>query len=129
MHRRPVSDFQDVGPLAALAPGQQQTVLLGANALLLCHEASSGRIWAMRNSCPHAFQPLAGGVVRDGTLQCPKHGACFDLSTGRPMNPVTTRPLTVHTTRVEDGRIFVSLEPLAAPLTTEIPRIVRRATT
>lgn len=110
-----VSDFQDVGPLAALAPGRQQTVLVGKTALLLCHEAASGRVWAMRNSCPHAFQPLEGGVVRDGTLQCPKHGACFDLATGRAMNPVTTRSLAVYSTRVQDGRILVSLEPLPAP--------------
>jgi nitrite reductase/ring-hydroxylating ferredoxin subunit len=108
-----VSEFVDLGPLSSLAPGAQRNVSVGATRLLLCHEASSGRVWAMREQCPHAFQPLLGGVVQRGTIQCPKHGACFDLATGAPANEVTTRPLPVYPTRIQDGRILVSTLPLS----------------
>jgi nitrite reductase/ring-hydroxylating ferredoxin subunit len=107
-----VTDFLDVASIADVPSGAQLRVLVGAKRLLLCHEAASGQLWAMEDRCPHAFQPLAGGVVRHGTIQCPQHGACFDLATGRPDNAVTTRPLAVHATRVHEGRILISTQPL-----------------
>lgn len=32
--------------------------------------------------CCHYGLPLKGGVVTDGRLRCPFHGACFDVATG-----------------------------------------------
>jgi nitrite reductase/ring-hydroxylating ferredoxin subunit len=110
-----VSDLEDVAGLADLPPGTQKAVMLGGTRVLLCHEAPPGQIWAVKDLCPHAFQPLAGGVVRGGTIQCPKHGACFDLATGRSTNTVTPRPAAVHAVKVHEGRILVSAQPL--PLT------------
>ena len=107
-----MTDFLDVASIADVPPGAQHSVLIGTTRLLLCHEAATGRVWAMQDRCPHAFQSLAGGVVRHGTIQCPKHGACFDLATGQPNNAVTTRPLAVHATRVHEGRILISMQPV-----------------
>lgn len=108
-----MNDFQDIASLASLPPGGQLKVVLNGTPMLLCHEAATGTVWAMKNSCPHAFQPLDGGVVNAGTIQCPKHGACFDLTTGRSTNQVTARPLAVHPVRIEGDRIQVS--PQATP--------------
>uniref|UniRef100_A0A1A9WK93 Rieske domain-containing protein n=1 Tax=Glossina brevipalpis TaxID=37001 RepID=A0A1A9WK93_9MUSC len=41
-----------------------------------------GRIYALGNTCPHFNAPLVKGVLGDGHIRCPWHGACFNLETG-----------------------------------------------
>uniref|UniRef100_A0A1A9UTB2 Rieske domain-containing protein n=1 Tax=Glossina austeni TaxID=7395 RepID=A0A1A9UTB2_GLOAU len=41
-----------------------------------------GRIHALGSLCPHAYVPLAKGVLGEGRIRCPWHGACFNLETG-----------------------------------------------
>uniref|UniRef100_A0A1A9Z0E4 Rieske domain-containing protein n=1 Tax=Glossina pallidipes TaxID=7398 RepID=A0A1A9Z0E4_GLOPL len=41
-----------------------------------------GRIHALGSLCPHANAPLAKGVLGEGRIRCPWHGACFNLETG-----------------------------------------------
>ncbi|MFT3666914.1 Rieske (2Fe-2S) protein [Piscinibacter sp.] len=105
--------FEDVAALASVPPGAQHCVVVGGRPVLVCRDARDGRVWAVHNSCPHAFQPLTGGALRDGTLLCPKHGACFELATGRSLNAVTPRPLAVFGVRIEGERVLVSSQPLA----------------
>lgn len=90
-----------------LAAGAQASVLLRGARVLVCR--SDAGLHAVADLCPHAMQPLQGGRLRGTTLRCPRHGACFDLSTGRPVNPVTDRPLKVYPVRVVDGRIEVNV--------------------
>jgi 3-phenylpropionate/trans-cinnamate dioxygenase ferredoxin component len=97
--------FVDVLALADLPEGGQRTVLLGFQRVLLCRSAHG--LYAVAGLCPHAFQPLEGGEIRDQSIRCRKHGACFDLSTGAPLNGVTNQRLRTYTVRVRDGRIEI----------------------
>jgi nitrite reductase/ring-hydroxylating ferredoxin subunit len=91
-----------------LPAGGQKTVLVRGARVLLCR-TDAGALHAVADLCPHALQPLEGGRLRGATLRCPRHGACFDLATGQPVNPVTDRPLSIFPVRVHDGRIEVGL--------------------
>jgi 3-phenylpropionate/trans-cinnamate dioxygenase ferredoxin component len=106
----PVEQFVEITALADLPAGAQRSIQIGPVRVLLCHDQGSGRIHAIENRCPHAFQPLEGGEVRRGTIQCPKHGACFDLASGRALNNVTDRPVKTFAVRIEDERVFVALQ-------------------
>jgi nitrite reductase/ring-hydroxylating ferredoxin subunit len=45
---------------------------------------SSGEPFAVSNRCRHLFASLGKGeVADDGTLQCPLHGARYDVHTGK----------------------------------------------
>lgn len=105
----------DIAAVADIPPGTQQSYLIAGKRVLVCHDLNSQRIHAIEDKCSHAFQPLAGGAVRNGLIYCPKHGACFDLTTGQATNAVTKRPIKVHTVQVQDGRILVSPDPLPCP--------------
>ncbi|MEM7491110.1 MAG: FAD-dependent oxidoreductase [Pseudomonadota bacterium] len=100
----------------------------GADILLIRQGA---QVTALAPTCPHLGLPLAKGVVRDGTLICAFHHACFDARTGRQTQPpghgdlrrydvtvdgdtVTVQvteddphPMPAHTTQKVDPRRFV----------------------
>lgn len=108
-----MSDFQDVLALTDLPPNGQKAVRVGSCRVLVCREGESEKVWAVHDECPHAFQSFMGGAVRNGSIQCPQHGACFDLETGKPLNRITAQPVLVFPVRVEDGRVLVAQTPLS----------------
>jgi len=43
---------------------------------------SHGKVHAMSSTCTHFGAPLKTGVVSDGRITCPWHGACFNVASG-----------------------------------------------
>ena len=68
-------------------------------------------VHAIDDLCSHANVSLSGGDVWPGacTLECPKHGSAFSLTTGEPDTLPATRPVAVHSARVEDGMVVVEV--------------------
>lgn len=58
-----------------------------------------GTIYAVENECPHQGSPMTGGIVRDGTISCPRHGYRFSLADGscgdHPDLPLKTYAVTI----------------------------------
>ena len=103
--------FVDVIAVSELPPDAQKTVFVGTTRVLLCNTDKG--LFALEDKCTHALQPLAGGEIEDGIITCPKHGACFDLVTGKPTNNLSKRPVKVFELRVCDGRIQINPAPRA----------------
>ncbi|MBI2354107.1 MAG: Rieske (2Fe-2S) protein [Deltaproteobacteria bacterium] len=43
-----------------------------------------GTIYACENECPHQGSPMTAGVIKEGTISCPRHGYRFNLADARP---------------------------------------------
>ena len=69
--------------------------------------------YAIQNMCSHSEADLADGEVYDSKVECPLHGAEFDLKTGEALTLPATKPVTVFTTEV-DGDFLVIKENLDA---------------
>lgn len=69
----------------------------------------SGMFYAIEDNCPHQHLPLADGIVEDGTITCPFHGAMFDLKTGAVLAPPACDNLRTFVTRVEGGKVQVKV--------------------
>jgi 3-phenylpropionate/trans-cinnamate dioxygenase ferredoxin subunit len=61
-----------------------------------------GTLYAIEDRCSHDNGPLAEGEFDPAacTVECPRHGSLFDLTTGRPktlpaFTPVQTFPIAV----------------------------------
>ena len=61
-----------------------------------------GNLYAIEDRCSHDDGPLAEGTFDAATctVECPRHGSLFDLTSGRPKTlpayqPVTTYPVTI----------------------------------
>lgn len=67
-------------------------------------------IVAIGDRCSHAEASLSEGEVFDGVVECPRHGAEFDLRTGEAISLPATRPVPVYVVGVIDGDVILSRE-------------------
>jgi 3-phenylpropionate/trans-cinnamate dioxygenase ferredoxin subunit len=65
-------------------------------------------VFAIANTCSHAEASLCEGDVFDGEVECPLHGAAFDIATGKALTLPATKPVATYRTEVRDGEVFVS---------------------
>ncbi len=68
----------------------------------------NGQIRAFGDICTHDDGPLAEGEIDGACVVCPRHGARFDLSTGRPTFPAVTR-IPIYSVRLDGDRVMISL--------------------
>ncbi|RSM81688.1 non-heme iron oxygenase ferredoxin subunit [Kibdelosporangium aridum] len=72
---------------------------------------SGENLYAVSDICSHAEVSLSEGEIVDDTIECWMHGSCFDLRTGKPTNPPAFQPIDTYRVKVQDGDVYVSLEP------------------
>jgi len=69
--------------------------------------------WAIEDVCTHDGGPVAEGTLDGGTIECPRHGATFDVRTGAAKTFPATTPVPTYAVRVTGDEIQVSLDPAA----------------
>lgn len=105
---------------ADLAVGARQALRLHGRPVLLLR--TDNALHAIEDRCPHAMQPLNDGRLEAGVLHCARHGAAFELCSGKPLNGVSKRPLVYFPTRISDGWIEVELpKPAPSPFAFRTP--------
>ncbi len=66
------------------------------------------QVFAIKDACPHKQGPLSQGIVSGTTVTCPLHNWKIDLASGEALGPDEGCTNT-FSTRIEDGKIFLSL--------------------
>jgi FeS assembly SUF system protein len=66
-----------------------------------------GHYYAIEDVCTHDGGTLAEGEVQGFEIECPRHGARFDLRTGRVMAPPAYEDVTTFQVRIRDNRVQV----------------------
>ena len=71
-----------------------------------------GNLYAIEDRCSHDDGPLAEGEfdVEACTVECPRHGSLFDVTTGRPKTLPAYVPVETFEVTVEDGTVILELE-------------------
>lgn len=69
-------------------------------------------IYIIDDRCSHADFSLSEGMLDVGAMEveCPKHGALFDVKTGEAKCLPATSPVEKYDVVVENGRIFIDLD-------------------
>ena len=63
--------------------------------------------FAVSSMCTHAQAMMIGGTIEGFELECPLHGARFDVRDGSVLSPPATRGLKTIAVKVVDGKIMV----------------------
>jgi 3-phenylpropionate/trans-cinnamate dioxygenase ferredoxin component len=68
-----------------------------------------GKIIAFGDVCTHDDGPLAEGEIDDHCVVCPRHGARFDLTSGKATFPAAY-PIPIYEIRIEKDEVQINLE-------------------
>ena len=99
--------FIAVAKVSELAPGTMKYVEVNGRPIVLCHV--DGRVYAVGNVCTHDDGPLSGGTLDEHAIECPRHGARFDVRDGRVLCLPAARPIPSYEVTVEHGDIKVKV--------------------
>jgi 3-phenylpropionate/trans-cinnamate dioxygenase ferredoxin subunit len=68
-----------------------------------------GQLYAVDDVCTHDGGDLGAGDVVKGQIQCPRHGARFDLKTGQVTRMPAVFGIEKYDIKIEDGQVFVAV--------------------
>lgn len=68
-----------------------------------------GEFYAMDDICSHAYASMADGYIEGECIECPLHGAQFNIKTGKAETPPATVDLATYEIRIEGSDILVGL--------------------
>ena len=66
-----------------------------------------GEVHACEDICSHAYASLGEGDLDGAEVQCPLHGAIFNVRTGKVLTPPAVDPLRTFEVRVDGEDIMV----------------------
>jgi 3-phenylpropionate/trans-cinnamate dioxygenase ferredoxin subunit len=101
-----MSSFVKAATRAELPAGSKKLVELEGRAIALFN--IDGVLYAIDDVCTHDGGPLADGELIGCEIECPRHGARFDVRTGRPLCMPAIEPVTVHAIEVRGDDVFVA---------------------
>lgn len=67
----------------------------------------NGQFYAIADLCSHDDGPLEDGELEEYSVECPRHGACFDIRTGAALSLPATSPIPAFEVKIEDGFIWI----------------------
>jgi 3-phenylpropionate/trans-cinnamate dioxygenase ferredoxin subunit len=102
-----MADFVKVATVADLPEGGKALAEVDGRAIAVFHV--DGAFYAIDDVCTHDGGPLAEGDLQGGEIRCPRHGARFDVRTGRALCFPAFEPVTTHAVEIRDGGIYVAL--------------------
>jgi 3-phenylpropionate/trans-cinnamate dioxygenase ferredoxin subunit len=106
-----VSETIDVCPAADLSEGEMRLIEAGEELKIGVFNCG-GELYAIEDRCSHDDGPLAEGEFDAGacTVECPRHGSLFDLTSGRPKTLPAFQPVRTFPVKVDDGTVKLTIE-------------------
>lgn len=100
-------NFVEIAPLTGLPPGERLFVEVDGRPIVLFNIA--GGLFAIGDVCSHDNGPLGDGEVDGHEVICPRHGARFDLRTGRTLGLPAVTDIPAYPVRVRAGMIEIGI--------------------
>lgn len=99
-----MNDWIRVCATNELLPGEFQVAWDGDTAIAVFN--IDGELYALEDVCTHDGGELAGGPIEGFEIECPRHGARFDLRTGEALCAPAYLPTAKFPVKVEDGAVW-----------------------
>ena len=80
-----MSEVIDVCTISELKPGERRDLLVDGIDISVFN--CDGTLYAIEDRCSHDDGPLGDGRLDQATctIECPRHGSRFDLTSGKPL--------------------------------------------
>lgn len=101
------AEFVDIAPVSELPNGERLFVDLGDKPIVIFNIAD--QFFAIGDVCTHDDGPLGDGMLEGFNIVCPRHGAEFDVRTGKVMQMPAVVDIPAYPVRVVDGVLQVGV--------------------
>jgi 3-phenylpropionate/trans-cinnamate dioxygenase ferredoxin subunit len=98
--------YVTVAKVGEIPPGGVKVVRLGDVPVAVFHV--DGSYYALEDVCTHDGGPLAEGRLEGDVIECPRHGARFDVKTGAVLSLPAIVPVPTYEVKVQGGEVKVA---------------------
>lgn len=102
-----MAEWVKVGEVGSPAPGEVKVIMPRDERIALANV--EGEYYAIDDVCTHDGGALDQGEVIGDQIECPRHGARFDVRTGKAVTLPAIFPVKTYPVRVEGNDIQVEL--------------------
>lgn len=99
-----MTDWTRVCTTTELLPGEYRVVDHDGTQIAVFNY--DGEFYAIEDVCTHDGGELTGGVLDGPLIECPRHGARFDIRTGGARCPPAYEPTAKFPVKVEAGIVY-----------------------
>ena len=96
-----------IAKVADVPPGTAKRVVVDDVEVLLCNV--DGAFYAVEDVCTHDGGPLDQGELDGCRIMCPRHGALFDVTSGKALTMPAVVPLPTYPVHVDGDDISVEV--------------------
>jgi len=99
--------FVEIAPASELPAGERMFVTFEDRSIVIFN--IGGNLYAIADLCSHDNGPLGDGDLEGDEVICPRHGARFDIRTGKTMGLPAVVDIPAYPVRVVKGMIEVGV--------------------
>ena len=100
-------EFVEIAPVSELPAGERLFVTIEDKSIVIFNIA--GNLYAIADVCSHDNGPLGDGELEGDEVICPRHGARFDIRTGKTMGLPAVVDIPAYPVRVREGMIEIGI--------------------
>jgi len=100
-------EFVKVATVSDVPDNSVKVVEAKGKRIALCH--TEGEFYAIADLCTHDDGPLGEGELLDHQIECPRHGARFDVKTGKALCLPAILPVPTFKVELRGHEIFVGV--------------------
>ena len=100
-----MTEFVKVARVEDIPPGERKFHDFDYDTVIILNVG--GEFYCIADLCSHDDGPLEDGPLDGYSIECPRHGACFDVRTGAVLALPATSPIPTYEVKVEDGDIYI----------------------
>jgi 3-phenylpropionate/trans-cinnamate dioxygenase ferredoxin subunit len=105
---RDLTGFTKLARIQDIPNGEARTFDFEDESVALCN--FDGTIYAINNLCTHDDGPLGDGCLKGFEIECPRHGARFDIRTGVATAMPAAVGVDTFETVLDGDDIYVKLD-------------------
>ena len=100
-------EFLEIAPSSELPEGERLFVEIGGKPIVIFKRA--GQYFSIADICSHDDGPVGEGQLNGYNITCPRHGAQFDVRTGKVVQMPAVVDIPAYPVRLMDGMIQLGI--------------------
>lgn len=100
-------EYLEIAPASELPPGERLFVEIEGQPIVIFNIA--GQYFSIADVCSHDDGPVGEGALEGYAITCPRHGAQFDVRTGKVLQMPAVVDIPAYPVKIVDGILLLGI--------------------